>query len=110
MRRLLLSFWILALGTGALALGVPASPPPAGNPALAPYDSLSADLEAFYIDLHQTPELSMHEEKTAAKVADRLRKLGYEVTTGVGGNGVVAILKVVAQPVLRRPRRALSSD
>ena len=33
------------------------------------------------------------EEKTAAKVADRLRKLGYEVTTGVGGTGVVAILK-----------------
>ena len=93
MRRFLLSFWILALGIGALALAAPAAPAPAGNPALAPYDSLSADLEAFYIDLHQTPELSMHEEKTAAKVADRLRKLGYEVTTGVGGNGVVAILK-----------------
>ena len=51
------------------------------------------DLESFYIDLHQTPELSLHEEKTSAKVADRLRKLGYEVTTGVGGTGVVAILK-----------------
>ena len=63
------------------------------NPALDPLDSIYPDLDKLYIDLHQTPELSLHEEKTAAKVAARLKALGYEVTTGVGGTGVVAILK-----------------
>jgi amidohydrolase len=47
----------------------------------------------FYIDLHQNPELSSHETQTASKLAARLRSLGYEVTEGVGGTGVVAILK-----------------
>jgi hippurate hydrolase len=63
------------------------------NPALAPLDGLYPDLETFYIDLHQSPELSFHEEKTAAKLADRLRALGYTVSTGVGGTGVVAVMK-----------------
>src|SRR5437762_9590947 len=62
-------------------------------PALAPLDSIYPDLDKLYIDLHQTPELSLHEEKTAAKLAARLKALGYEVTTGIGGTGVVAILK-----------------
>jgi hypothetical protein len=65
----------------------------AAAPALAPLDSLYPDLEKLYLDLHQTPELSNHEEKTSAKMAARLKALGYEVTTGVGGYGVVAILK-----------------
>ena len=42
--------------------------------------------------LHQQPELSFHEERTAAMVATRLRDWGYQVTTGVGGHGVVATL------------------
>jgi len=60
---------------------------------LAGLDQLYPELDAFYIDLHQTPELSLHEEKTAAKLADKLRRLGYEVTTGVGGTGVVAVMR-----------------
>ena len=43
--------------------------------------------------LHQNPELSNREEKTAALVADYLRKLGLEVKTGVARHGVVAVLK-----------------
>src|SRR5579883_1731729 len=43
--------------------------------------------------LHQYPELSFQETETAAFVADRLRALGYEPRTGVGGNGVVAVLR-----------------
>jgi amidohydrolase len=43
--------------------------------------------------IHQNPELSNREEKTAALVADYLRKLGLEVQTGVARTGVVAILK-----------------
>ena len=56
-------------------------------------DQIYPKLDALYIDLHKNPELSSHEEKTAAKMADELRKLGYEVTTGVGGTGVVGILR-----------------
>src|SRR4249919_3387186 len=43
--------------------------------------------------IHQNPELSNREEKTAALVADYLRKLGLEVRTGVAHHGVVALLK-----------------
>jgi len=54
----------------------------------------------LYLDLHQNPELSSHETQTAAKLAARLRNLGYEVTEGVGGTGVVAILKNGAGPTV----------
>ena len=43
--------------------------------------------------IHQNPELSNREEKTAALIADYLRKLGLEVQTGVAKHGVVALLK-----------------
>lgn len=59
----------------------------------AEIDRVYPAAEALYLDLHQHPELSLHEVQTAAKIGDRLRALGYEVTTGVGGTGVVAILK-----------------
>ena len=42
---------------------------------------------------HQHPELSNREEKTGREIARRLRDMGYEVTTGVAHNGVVAVLK-----------------
>jgi amidohydrolase len=44
-------------------------------------------------DLHRHPEVSGKEERTAAVVAKRLRGLGFEVTTGVGGHGVVGVLR-----------------
>ena len=72
----------------------------AASPALQPLDAIYPDLDAFYRDLHQTPELSSHEEKTAAKLAERIRKAGYEVHTGVGGTGVVAILRNGAGPTV----------
>jgi amidohydrolase len=43
--------------------------------------------------LHQQPELSNREEKTAARVADYLRTLGLEPQTGIARHGVVALLK-----------------
>ncbi len=43
--------------------------------------------------LHQHPELSFHEHKTAAFIADYQHKLGNKVETGVGGGGVVAVLE-----------------
>jgi len=42
---------------------------------------------------HRAPELSNREEKTAAAVAEYLRKLGLEVRTGVARHGVIALLK-----------------
>ena len=50
-------------------------------------------LKDFYIDLHQHPELSFHENKTAEKIANELRFLGFEVTLPVGGTGLVGVLK-----------------
>ena len=57
-------------------------------------------VEQLYIDLHAHPELSLHETQTAAKLAESLRGLGYDVTTGVGGTGVVALLKNGAGPTV----------
>jgi amidohydrolase len=50
-------------------------------------------LEKLYKHLHSNPELSLHEEKTAARMAKELRDLGFEVTEKVGGTGVVGVLK-----------------
>jgi amidohydrolase len=60
---------------------------------VAGIDALYPEMDALYLDLHKTPELSGHEVKTAAKMAEQLRKLGFEVTTGVGGTGVVGVLR-----------------
>jgi amidohydrolase len=48
---------------------------------------------AWRRDIHQNPELSYHETRTAALVAKHLTALGYEVKTGIGDTGVVGILK-----------------
>ena len=48
--------------------------------------------EEFYRDLHQHPELSHQEHRTAARVAERLRAIGFSVHEGIGGTGVVAVL------------------
>ena len=56
--------------------------------------------EALYRDLHKNPELSSHETATAAKLAAELRQIGFQVTTGVGGTGVVGILKNGAGPAV----------
>ena len=55
--------------------------------------SVLPEAQTLYLDLHQHPELSSHETRTASELANRLRTLGYEVTEHVGGTGVVAILK-----------------
>ncbi|MGZ7091217.1 MAG: amidohydrolase [Candidatus Angelobacter sp.] len=62
--------------------------------------SVLPDAQTLYLDLHQHPELSSHETRTASELANRLRTLGYEVTEHVGGTGVVAILKNGAGPTV----------
>lgn len=52
-----------------------------------------AELAQVYRDLHEHPELSGQEVRTAAVVAARLTAAGFEITTGVGGTGVVGVLR-----------------
>ncbi|MEP5939133.1 MAG: amidohydrolase [Erythrobacter sp.] len=76
-------------GVAALALAVPAQ-------ADELRDDVAADMPeliALYQDLHANPELSFQEHKTAAKLAQRARDLGFEVTEGVGQTGVVAVMR-----------------
>jgi amidohydrolase len=57
------------------------------------------ELRDLYQDLHAHPELAFQEHRTAALVADRLRDLGYDTTTGVGRTGVVGVMKRGDGPV-----------
>ena len=59
-------------------------------------DAVAADmpeLMELYRHLHANPELSFQEDDTAAHLAAIAEELGFEVTTGVGGHGVVAVLE-----------------
>ena len=56
-------------------------------------DEKISQYKNVYIDLHKHPELSFMEFNTSKKMAEGLKSLGFEVTTGVGGNGVVGIFK-----------------
>jgi hippurate hydrolase len=56
-------------------------------------DDRIPDLELLYRDLHEHPELSFQEERTASVLAARLAAAGLEVTTGVGKTGVVGVLR-----------------
>lgn len=69
----------------ALIMSVPAA-------ASSEVDAVYPSAQALYVELHQHPELSGHEIRTAAKLAAQLRALGYDVTEHVGGTGIVALL------------------
>lgn len=51
------------------------------------------ELEGLYRHLHANPELSLHEEKTGMRVAGEWARAGFDITTHVGGHGVVAVLR-----------------
>jgi metal-dependent amidase/aminoacylase/carboxypeptidase family protein len=92
---------VLAL-SGILAIAASAA-----GQNTAPASDLSADVQQqltalteTYKHLHRNPELSRHEEKTSAFLAEELRKLGYSVTEHVGrytdgsqADGVVAVME-----------------
>lgn len=56
-------------------------------------------LESIYKQLHKNPELSFQEKKTSSFIAGELKKFGYDVTTNIGGYGVVGILNNGSGPV-----------
>jgi len=84
-----------------LVLLVAASGSAQGTRSLkAQVDGVYPAAEALYIHFHRNPELSLRETATAARLATELTQLGYEVTTGVGGTGVVGVLKNGAGPTV----------
>ncbi|MXO85158.1 amidohydrolase [Altererythrobacter aurantiacus] len=74
---------------GSVALAAPLQ---ANELREAVADDMPALME-LYRDLHANPELSMQEFETSAKLADRMRAMGFEVTEKVGKTGVVSVLK-----------------
>lgn len=84
--------WMIAASLAAFACQAPAQ---AQDRALreAVAADYRANLSGLFDYLHRNPELSGREVQTSARMARELRALGYEVTTGVGGHGVVAILR-----------------
>ena len=67
---------------------------------LSGLDDVRADVEDLYRDLHRHPELGLREHRTAKKTGDALRDLGYDVTEGVGGTGVIGVLANGDGPVV----------
>jgi len=90
----------LRIASLLFAAVVPQSGSAASDVGTARVDAIYPDIEKLYMDLHRNPELAFHEQRTAAELAQRVKALGFEVTTGVGGTGVVAILKNGAGPVV----------
>jgi amidohydrolase len=90
-RALMKRIGVLPLAVFSLTVGLSAQDP------LARVEQETAKVTPAVTEirhqLHQNPELSNREEKTAALVADYLRKLGLDVRTGVARHGVVALLK-----------------
>jgi amidohydrolase len=63
------------------------------NDFRAEAEALRDELVARRRDLHQHPELSFEEVRTAGIIADELGRLGLEVQTGIGKTGVIGILE-----------------
>ncbi|MFL6862482.1 MAG: amidohydrolase [Allosphingosinicella sp.] len=80
----------------AMSIAAPAAADPLAEQVRADMPALMA----IYRDFHANPELSMQETRSAGILADEARKLGFEVTTGVGKTGVVAVMRNGAGPVL----------
>lgn len=86
-------FFLTFLAAISLSLGAAAQ---STNPLAADIDRVAQEtmplVVAWRRDFHQHPELGNREVRTSKAIADALRKLGYEVTTGVAKTGVVATL------------------
>ena len=81
---------LAAMAASASAEGLPQA-------VKADYD---AHLGALFTHFHRNPELSYVETKTAERMAAELKRAGAEVTTGVGGTGVVGVMRNGAGPTL----------
>lgn len=81
-----------SLGSGTFAM----EPSPTAARAEFVSQQINAELDKLtdlYKYLHRHPELSYQEAATSAKLAQEMRRLGFEVTTGLGGHGIVCVLR-----------------
>ncbi len=88
--------FVVGLVIAGLAASAQAGPFEPGAARARVEQVLSRDLsrlDALYRDIHRHPELAFQEKDTAAKLAREMKAAGFAVTQGVGGTGVVAILK-----------------
>ena len=83
----------ITVKTLAAALLLGSAAPAMAQDLKASLDEDMPGLMALYRDLHAHPELSFEEVETAAKLAKRMRDLGFEVTEKVGRTGVVSVMK-----------------
>lgn len=88
------------LATHLLWLSASAQDSPARAAIGAELDPRYPALFELYKHLHANPELSLCEAKTSARMAEELKRAGYEVTPNVGGHGVVAVLKNGSGPTI----------
>lgn len=86
--------WLLVCALGLTAARGKAEEPTAWAKAHLPH------LVQLYRHLHQNPELSHQEKQTSARLAQELQAAGAEVTTGVGGTGVVALVRNGGGPTI----------
>ncbi len=91
----MMRMWLLLILVGiASRAGVVAQ---TVNPLTTDIDRLTQEtlplVVAWRRDFHQHPELGNREVRTSKLIADELRKLGFDVTTGVAKTGVVAVLR-----------------
>lgn len=70
------------------------------NEVTGQVDGMYPKLEAVYKDLHAHPEIAFQEVRTAGKLAQEMRAMGFTVTEKVGKTGVVAIYKNGAGPTV----------
>lgn len=89
---------LLSLPANALAQA-PRAETPAPKEWIAAGDHLES-LFQLYQHLHTHPELSYEEEETGKRIGDELRAVGFAVTNGIGGHGVVGVLKNGAGPTV----------
>ena len=88
------SFFALAFGLSTVAGAAAALDAPAARIRIdAALDRSYPALDALYKDIHAHPEIGFQEVRTAKLLATQMRKLGFEVTEGVGKTGIVAIYR-----------------
>lgn len=88
---------LLLLAAAAISVQAAAKDPDFAPAVKADYDSR---LRALFLDFHKNPELSYVENRTAAIMAKELRGAGATVTDGVGGTGVVGVMKNGSGPTI----------
>jgi len=93
---LILSWGSWPAGTSGWAQQPAPAPPSRDERFRQDVAAMFAELVETRRELHQFPELSNQEERTARYVALQLKQLGLSVQTGIGGHGVVAMLEGTA--------------